>query len=192
MGTRREFLKLLAFAGGAFGLSGHAPYRQWVVYRSERLMIVASRREPEAFPLAEALVSHLERVIPAANPAVARAPSTLHISRLIDSRQIDVAVFTLAQARDVSRGTGECAEHGPVAIRVLAFLRGEHVLVCNANFDRDRGYLVLFGLFDEAGSAALAQEYRSLAAVSQGAAGLGIPLHVGAREFLLELDKPST
>ena len=192
MWTRREFLEVLALAGGAFGLSGHAPYRQWVVYRSERLMIVASRREPEAFPLTETLVADLQRAIPAAMATSARAPSTLHISRLIESRQIDVAVLTEAQARDMSLGTGECTEQGAVPIRLLAFLRGGHLLVCNAAFDRDRAYLVLFGLFDEAGSPALSQQYRSLAAVMQGAAALGIPLHVGARELLLEREKAPT
>jgi hypothetical protein len=76
-------------------------------------------------------------------------------------------------------------------MRLLAFLRGGHLLVSNAEFERDRAYLVVFGLFDEQGSAALAEEYRTLAAVSQGAAALGIPLHVGARELMLELEKPS-
>ena len=191
MRSRREFLKLLALAGGAFGLSGHAPYRQWVVYRSERLMIVASRHEPEAFPLTEALVADLQRAIPDTQATPARAPSTLHIARLIDSRQIDVAVLTAGQAQAISRGSGECAEHGAVPIRLLALLRGDHALVCNSAFDRDRGYLVLFGLFDEQGSQTLSPEYRSLAAANQGAAELGIPLHVGAREFLLEWDKPA-
>jgi hypothetical protein len=190
MRTRREFLGLLALAGGAFGLSGHAPYRQWVVYREEHLMIVASRREAESFPLTQAVVEDLGRAVPDAKPAAARAPTTLHISRLIESRQIDVAVLTEAEARDLSRGTGECAEQGAVPIRLLALLRGGHVLVCNAAFERDRAYIVVFGLFDEAGSPALAAEYRTLAGISERALALGIPLHVGAREFLLEREKP--
>ena len=188
MRTRREWLKLLAMGGGAFWLSGHAPYRQWVVYRSERLMIVASRREPEAFPLTEALTADLRRAIPDSRPEPARAPSVLHISRLIDSRQIELAVLTAAQASAVTRGEGESGEEGPVPLRLLAVLREPFVLACHPQFDRDRAYLVVFGLFDAEGSAALHPEYRSLEAVTRRAGELGIPLHVGAREFYLELE----
>jgi TRAP-type uncharacterized transport system substrate-binding protein len=188
MRTRRDCLRFLAIGGGAFWLSGHAPYRQWVVYRSERLMIVASRREPEAFPLAEALAADLQRAIPDARPEAARAPTVLHVSRLVLSRQIDVAVLTADQARAVSRGEGESAAEGPVPLRILAFLREPFVLACHADFDRDKAYLLVFGLFDAEGSPTLAPAYRSLEAASRGAAGLGIPLHVGARQFYLELN----
>ena len=186
MATRREFLKLLAIGGGAFWLSGHAPYRQWVVYRSERLMVVAGRGEAEAFPLAEALAADLRRVIPDAQPEAARAPSLSRIASLVATRQIDVAVLTAGQAAAMSRGTGETAEEGPVPLRLVAFLREPYVLACNAQFDRDKAYLLAFGLFDGEGSATLAPRVRSLDEVTRGAAALGIPLHAGAREFYLE------
>jgi hypothetical protein len=186
MATRREILKLLAIGGGAFWLSGHAPYRQWVVYRSERLMIVAGRGEADAFPLAEALTADLRRVIPDSKPGAARAPSLLRIASLVATRQIEVAVLTAEQAAAMSRGTGETADEGPVPLRLLAFLRAPYVLACSAQFDRDKAYLVAFGLFDGEGSATLAPGVRSLEEVTRSAAALGIPLHVGAREFYLE------
>ncbi len=175
--------------GGAFLLAGHAPYRQWIVYRSERLMIVAGRQPPGVFPLAKTLASDLKRTIPDAKPEATRAPSILHIAQLIVTKQIEVAVMTAEEARRMARGEGESAREGPVPLRSVAFLREPYVLVCHSEFDRDRAYLMAFGLFDEEGSSTLDRNYVSLPAAMRRASEIQVPLHVGAREFYLELEK---
>jgi len=186
MWTRRSCLRLLAIGGGAFWLSGHAPYRQWLKYRSARLMIVASRHEPEAFPLTEALTGDLQRAIPDAKPEAARAASVLRIASLVVTRQIEVTVLTADQAGAMSRGEGESAPEGPVPLNLIAFLREPFVLACHANFERDKAYLLAFGMFDNGGSASLSGESRGLFQVLRRAAELGLPLHPGAQEFYVE------
>ena len=183
---RREALKLLLLGGMGWTFSGHAPYRQWLVYRAERLMIVASKREPEAFPLAQELAADLERSIPKAKPEAARAPTVLHMTRLVLTRQIQVVLLTGEQARLMALGKGEGAEEGPVPLSVLGFLREPYVLVCHQDFERDRAYLLTFAMFDNGGSAALSAESRALFQVLRRAAEIGVPLHSGAQEFYVE------
>ena len=107
MPSRRRVLRLIFWGGMAFWLSGHTPYRQWIVYRSERLMIVASRKEAPAFPLAKSLARDLSQTIPDARAEAARAPTIRHITRLVLSKQIPVAIMTQSQALDMIQGTGE-------------------------------------------------------------------------------------
>jgi TRAP-type uncharacterized transport system substrate-binding protein len=183
---RRDLLKLGLLGSAAWTLSGHAPYRQWQVYRAERLMIVACRRDAEAFPLAERLAADLERSIPDAKPEAARAPTLLHMTRLLLTRQIEVGLLTAGQARDMAQGAGEGASEGPVSLSLLAILREPFVLVCHSEFDRDRAYLLTFGLHDNNGSGALSASTRGMFQVLRRAGELGIPLHPGAQEFYVE------
>lgn len=182
-------MRLLVFGGAAFLVEGHAPYRQWIAYRADRLMIVANRRPPEAFPLAKTLATHLRRTIPDARAEVARSPTLLRIAQLVITKQIEVAVVTTAEAQQMARGEGAIAREGPVPLRVLAFLREPYVLVCHSEFDRERAYLMVFGLFDEEGSPALDRTAGSLSSAMRRASEIQVPLHVGAREFYLELGK---
>ena len=187
MTARREFLKFLGFGGAAFFLFGHTPYRQWVVYRSHRLLIVAGRAEPEAFPLTERLVGDLLRAIPESKAEAARTPTLRHITRLLLSRQIPLAVVTAEQAELMFRGEGEGRAEGPVPLRVLAFLQEPYVLVSHVEYDRDRAYLVVFGLFDGNGSQALSSRYRTLATMINRSRAIRVPLHSGTFDFLLEI-----
>ncbi len=184
---RRGFLTAVALGGAAWIASGHAPYRQWVVYRSQRLLIVAGRAEPEAFPLTERLVGDLLRAIPESKAEAARTPTLRHITRLLLSRQIPLAVMTAEQAQLMFRGEGEGRAEGPVPLRVLAFLQEPYVLVSHVEYDRDRAYLVVFGLFDEKGSQALSVRYRTLATMIARSREMRVPLHSGTFDFLLEL-----
>jgi len=173
-------------------LSGHAPYRQWAVYRSERLMIVGSRSDPEAFPLTESLVEDLQRTIPKAKPEAARAPTIYNTTRLILSKQIQVAVITTEQAQLMFAGKGEGATEGAVPLRVLAYLKDPYVLVSHAEFDRNRAYLILFGLFDGEGSKTLSPQYKPLLSAIKRSQEIGIPLHIGAQAFLLSIKDNSS
>lgn len=187
MPSRRRVLRLIFWGGMAFWLSGHTPYRQWIVYRSERLMIVASRKEAPAFPLAKSLARSLSQIIPDARAEATRAPTIRHITRLILSKQIPVAIMTQTQALEMIQGTGEGRAEGPVPLRLLAFLRDGFVLVSHGDFPRDRAYLMLFGLFDEkATPEMLAPQASTPERFFLHAPKFSVPLHVGAREFLLE------
>ncbi|MCH8882987.1 MAG: dUTP diphosphatase [SAR324 cluster bacterium] len=111
------------------------------------------------------------------------------IAQLVITKQIEVAVVTTAEAQQMARGEGAIAREGPVPLRVLAFLREPYVLVCHSEFDRERAYLMTFGLFDEEGSSTLDRTAGSLSSAMRRASEIQVPLHVGAREFYLELGK---
>ena len=182
---RRGFLTTVALGGAAWIASGHAPYRQWVVYRAEHLVIVAWKKDPEAFPLTKRVAADLQITVPEARAEATRAPTLRHIASLLLSRQIDVAVLTAGQARRIAAGEGESHFEGPVPLRLLAILAAPYVVVANAGFDRGKAYLVAFGLADEQASGLIAPEMGSLTAAMGRANELRIPLHTGAREFLL-------
>ena len=188
--TRRGCFKYVAVAGVAWIGSGHAAYRQWIVYRSERLMIVAGRMEPEAFPLTKSLADDLRVTIPEARAEATRTPTLRHITRLLSSRQIEVAVVTEEQAGTMARGEGEASRDGPVPLRVVAFLAAPYVLICHAEFQRDQVYLMLYGLLDERASGMVREGLTTLGPAAARANGLRIPLHIGAREYLLEPERP--
>ncbi len=189
--SRRLGLRLIFFGGMAGLFSGHTPYRQWIVYRSERLMIVASRKEAPAFPLAKSLARNLSRTIPDARAEAARAPTIRHVTRLVLSKQIPVAIMTQTQALEMIQGTGKGKAEGPVPLRLPAFLRDRLVLVSHGDFPRDKAYLMLFGLFDEqANPKLLAPQASTPDRFLLHSTKFSVPLHVGAREFLLEAIRP--
>lgn len=188
--TRRGCLKLFTLTGVAWIGSGHASYRQWIVYRSERLMIVAGRWEPGAFPLTQEISTDINRAVPESRAEASRAPRLKRIARLILTRQIELAVVSLDEARQIAMGEGAVQSVGPVPLRVLVFLRDPYVLVCHADFDREKAYLTVFGLFDEAGSALYHPQFATLSTATRRANELRIPLHVGAREFFLNPERP--
>jgi len=45
--NRRRALRLSVGAAAALLLSGHTPYRQWVVYRKKHLLIGCHKADPE-------------------------------------------------------------------------------------------------------------------------------------------------
>ena len=182
--TRRGCIQLTVLGGAGFLLSGHMPYKQWAVYRSQRLMIVASRSEEAAFPLAKALVAELEAKIPRARPDATRAPSILHVTRLLLTQQIQIAVMTEDQARLMASGEGEAGYEGAVPLRVLAFLSEPYVLVSHADFADDRARLIAASLFGKHRSTLISPRLSSPQAMRRRAEELRIPLHQGTEKYL--------
>lgn len=191
MPSRRAILFFLLLGGMALPLSAHVPYRQWTVYRNDRLMIVSGKTLPRAFELTQALADDLSRIIPKARVEAARAPTMRHVTRLVLSKQIPVAVMLREEALQMLRGEGEGRAEGPVPLRTLAFLRDGYVLVAHADISRERAYLILFGLFDDkATPGLLAESAVTPAQMLQQVTEFRVPMHIGAREFLLKATLP--
>ena len=125
---RRTFVRLLAIGGAACGVMGHSPYRQWQVYRKSRLIIVMSGADPASYALGETVATLLARHWPESRALPARAADTLEIVKLLESNQLDLAILTADDARDVSEGRGRFAARGVFRLRTIATL-GAHVLV---------------------------------------------------------------
>lgn len=117
---RRRFLTL-SIAGASAFLTGHSPYRQWVVYRKARLVIAASGGDGAAVRLGERLVRTLAERLPERKATLATASSSRNVVRLLRSGQLDVALLPGDEA--VEAATGAAAYGGtPVPLRALAVL----------------------------------------------------------------------
>jgi hypothetical protein len=113
--------------GAALALPGHSPYRQWEVYRKSRLLIVASAEDTGAVRAAEAVAAVLAEHLPESRATMTRASETRDLVSLLATRQLEVAVLAVADARAAAEG--RTAVGRPVPLRAIAAL-GPHVLVC--------------------------------------------------------------
>lgn len=113
--------------GAALGLQGHTPYRQWEVFRKGRLVVVATAEDPAAVGLAEAVAAVLAAHLPESRAMMTRASQTRDLLSLLATRQLDVALLALRDARAAAEGRAPASQ--PVPLGTLVAL-GAHVLVC--------------------------------------------------------------
>ena len=88
--NRRQFLWLTTGAAGWILLSGHSPYRQWIVYRETHLIILTSRDDLGADDLGEQFAAIVREALPDSKAAVGRGPRVQRIASLISTRQAEV------------------------------------------------------------------------------------------------------
>ena len=111
---RRDLIKGLSLATGAFSLGGHTPFKQWVVYRKKHLLISCHRADPRTYDLAREVVAVLEEHLPAAQARPARAPTAGRLlASLIGTDQMDVAILSAEDTAAMRAGTGPFAPYGP-------------------------------------------------------------------------------
>jgi TRAP-type uncharacterized transport system substrate-binding protein len=172
---RRSFVQLLGLAGAATGMLGHSPYRQWQVYRQSRLIIVTSAADSAAYPLAERVAALLLQHWPESRALASRASDTREVVKLLASQQLDVAIFSAAEARDAAEGRGRFAAEGALPLRALGVL-GAYLLVCREDFPADRA---------EAVARILTEHWRPEAAAAR-APRPPIPFHAGVPPAVAE------
>lgn len=146
--NRRFVLKAGVAAAGTVLLSGHTPYRQWVVYRKKHLLIGSHRATPRTYELAKRIVAVLDDHLPEARARVARAPTAGRIASLIGTGQLETAILTEAEAADMAAGRGAFEPYGAIDLRRLASLDG-HAFVAAADFADHHAWLVIDALFDD-------------------------------------------
>jgi TRAP transporter TAXI family solute receptor len=114
--ARRALLHLPALAGWVL-LSGHAPYRQWNVYRKQRLVIATNGADRIAVRLGETVVRTLASRLPESHAMLATARSVLDVIRLLRSGQLEVAVLA---ADDALGATAGLPEYGGAKLQLSA------------------------------------------------------------------------
>ncbi|MFQ5801953.1 MAG: TAXI family TRAP transporter solute-binding subunit [Candidatus Methylomirabilales bacterium] len=117
---RRKFLAL-AMAGSAWLLMGHSPYGQWYRFRASRLIIVTDKANGSALPLGEAVARVLARYRPETRAMIGTTSSSLDTVKLLESRQLHVALLTADEAWEALQGIGKF-EDWEVPLRTLAVL----------------------------------------------------------------------
>lgn len=170
---RRRFLTAAAALAGAGLLSGHAPYRQWVVYRQTHLVILTSRDDPGADDLGEKCAALMRTVLPESKAAVGRGPRVQRIASLIASRQAEVGIVSQANAAAMFHGEAPFGDIGAIPLRVLV-QNDVYRMVCRDDFPRQHAYLI---------AEALAGSEANLGLVVPPAGEDDIPVHAGALAF---------
>lgn len=176
---RRTFLSLVSLAGGGFLLIGHSPYRQWYVYRTQRLIIVTSASEEPSFALGQAIARVLATALPESRAMVARARDSVDIVKLLGSRQLDIALLLADEASQALQGEGRFREEGSLPLRTLAAV-GPYLLVCRDDFSTPTAYLIAMTLAAHRDSLTSAGLERLAPALPRGSP---VPFHPGALDF---------
>ncbi|MDP6515147.1 MAG: hypothetical protein QF926_00795 [Alphaproteobacteria bacterium] len=139
--SRRAWLRLGFLAGAAVLCSGHSPYRQWVRYRRQHLLILSDKTDPPSYPLSLAVAETLLTHLPASQARASRAINLDRLVSLITTGQMDVVLMRASDAAALAAGAPPLAGYHPVVLRVLAVF-GDHLLVCRADFPDRHAYLV--------------------------------------------------
>lgn len=171
--SRRRFLTAAAALAGAGLLSGHAPYRQWVVYRQTHLVILTSRDDPGGDDLGEKCAAVMRSVLPDSKAAVGRGPRVHRIASLIASRQAEVGIVSQTNAAAMFRGAAPFGDIGAIPLRVLV-QDDVYRMVCRDDFPRQHAYLI---------AEALAGGDAELGLVVPSESEGDIPVHAGALAF---------
>lgn len=145
--------------------------------------VAALPADPGAFSVAEALARGVNGFVPDVVFEAAREADRERLVAGLHAQEIAMAVATEAEALALAAGEGLAA---PAPVRVLAFLRGSLVLLGDRGLGTQQAYMLLFALYDPDGKGPLAPDYRTPETVLQRAGAYPIPLHAGARAFLLQ------
>lgn len=171
--NRRTFLTTAGAGAGWLLLSGHSPYRQWVVYRETHLVILTSRDDPGADDLGEKFAALMRSALPDSKAAVGRGPRVQRIASLIATRQAEVGVVSRSNALAMYRGAAPFDQIGAIDLRVVVE-NEDYRLVCREDFPRAHGYLVAEALLGSGTDLGLTIPRPEAA---------DIPAHVGALAF---------
>jgi len=171
--NRRDCLLLFALALATPRARAHTPYGRWKLLRQRHLLIHSTRSDPASDAIAEKLVATLKRVLPKANPLVARAPDSQRIASLLTTGQAVLAVMRPNEAAKLFKGEVPFGAFSVGSLRVVLQVEG-HVLVSVADFPAHHAWLLAAALTEGAGSAS-----NSVPSDAE----LGVPVHPGAAAF---------
>ena len=171
----RRFVTLSLLGAAAALLPGHSPYRQWYAYRATHLVVVTDEMRPGALTVAAAVASAIAARWPETKAVPAAARSPVEVVKLLSSGQLQVGLLPTAEALEALEGRGRFADGGKVALRAVAVVGGDLVVVLES-CDRDRAHAIAQALAESRGDGPLAKK-----SLLRGPAP--IPFHPGALEY---------
>ena len=173
--SRRNVARLIGATMAMVAVGAHTPYGQWTVYRQRNLFIVASRTDPHAVVLANALAAGLARELPESHARMTRASDPVRIASLLATGQLDVAIVSRDDAAGMGSGSGSYRAVGPVPLRALAEL-GTHLLVTVETLKARHAYLLAAAVEHLRGALPVAAEATSSQLLT-------LPEHPGAAAY---------
>ena len=115
---RRDLLTR-SLVASAFLLMGHTPYRQWQVFRKNRLVFVAAEADEVSLRLGNSIAEALAARLPQSKAMMATTATAVDVVSLLTSAQLDVALLTSDDAYEAVGGVGKFKGQ-PVPLRALA------------------------------------------------------------------------
>ena len=151
---RRRFLGMLLGCAASVLLTGHMPYRQWVVYRARHLFIVTITADTVAGDLADRIAERLAARLPDSGALAAQTRDNEEVIQLLRSHQMPLALLTRDEARVACAGQDKLAS---IPLRMLASLEN-HVLVVLEDFPDDKAFDIAAALADFAPAQSVVSE----------------------------------
>lgn len=147
--TRRHMLAGLVAGAAAPAANAHTMYNQWIVYRQKNLLIGSHRKDLGTYAAALQLAEVLGHLLPEASARAARAPHPERLASLLGTRQLELAVLSSPDVRDMRAGLGKFAPYGSIPLTLVAQVDA-HLLVAHQDFTPHHGWLVASAL-DQSG-----------------------------------------
>jgi TRAP transporter TAXI family solute receptor len=110
---------MLSLGASTSLLMGHTPYRQWQVYRKNRLIFVASEVDEVSLRLGASIEQALVARLPRSKAMMATTATPVDVVGLLASSQLDVALLTSDDAYEAVKGAGKFKGQA-VPLRALA------------------------------------------------------------------------
>jgi len=176
--NRRRALTGIAALAAWFTLSGQAAERQWKRGREGDLLMHTDGQDPGSGEIGEVLVGQLRKVLPDSGARVAREPTAARLAGVMAAKQAGLAVIAYDIALEMYRGSAPFNDAGPLELRVLVE-NYKYQVLCRADFERDRAYLVAEALMKDPEPLKLTVPDRPAPASADT-----IPTHPGALAFL--------
>ena len=149
---RRSFLRLGMALAALTLLSGHTPYRQWVVYRKKHLLVGCHRSDSVTYALAQSCVEVLATHLPEARARVARARDLRRLADLLNSDQLKTVILSPQAAQEMASGYPSDRIRTPVPLTGLAPLAlpevGERFLFAHRDLPARHAWLISAALFE--------------------------------------------
>jgi hypothetical protein len=176
--NRRRALTGIAALTAWITLSGQAADPQWKRGRGGDLLLHTDGQDPGSGEVAGMLAKQLRKVLPDSGARLAREPTAARLDSVMATAQAGLAVIAYDIALEMYRGDALFKAVGPIDLRVLVE-NYKYQVLCRADFERDRAYLVAQALMKDPEPLKLMVPDRPPTASRDS-----IPTHPGALAFL--------
>ena len=146
---RRRALTGLGALAARITLSGQAVHRQRKRSRAGDLLLYVKSQDPGSDEIGGMLAKQLRKLLPESGARVVQEPTAARVASVMSTQQGDLAVIAYDIALEIYRGSPPFNAINPIELRVLVE-NYKYQVLCRADFERDRAYLVAEALMKDA------------------------------------------
>ena len=178
MNRRRALIGMSALVAW-ITLSGQAGNRKWTRGGAAGLLLYINAQDPGSGEIGEMLAKQLRKELPESGAASVQEPTPARVAGAMSTQQGNLAVIAYDIALEIYRGDPSFNGVGPIELRVLVE-NYKYQVLCRADFERDRAYLVTAALMKDPVPLKLMVPDRSTGTTGPDS----IPTHPGALAFM--------